>query len=77
MNLDVTGLEISRWAVSRRLRKHSVKPRVAALKEFLTDEHKRHRLNFANTYGDYEDRWWDPVIFCDEKSFGYFNAKYC
>ena len=70
ITIDVTGLNISRFTVIRRLKIHGVKARVAAKKEFLTDAQKRQQYNFVIQYGDRDDEWWKSVIFSDEKTFG-------
>ena len=44
--------------------------RVAATKEFLTEEQKLARNLFATNFGNKDDAWWRSVIFSDEKSFG-------
>ena len=63
-------LPIHVTSISRRLKTHGIHGRVAAKKEFLTDAHKRNRLEFATAYVNKTQEWWDKVIFSDEKSFG-------
>ena len=63
-------LPIHVTTISRRLKSHGIHGRVAAKKEFLTDAHKRNRLEFATAYVNKTQEWWDKVIFSDEKSFG-------
>lgn len=48
-----------------------MRARVAARKDFLTDAHKRMRLQFAREFADKDDEWWKSVIFSDEKTFGW------
>lgn len=68
--LDVCDLPIHVASISRRLKKHGIYGRVAAKKEFLTDDHKRQRLEFATAYAHRTQEWWNKVIFSDEKTFG-------
>lgn len=68
--IDVAGIPISRHTVYRRLSQAGLRARVAAHKDFLTDNHKRMRLQFARAYADKDDEWWKSVIFSDEKTFG-------
>ena len=67
---NVTGINVSKFTLSRRLKSYGVKARVAARKEFLTDFQKQLRLTFAEEYGPKDDSWWESVIFSDEKTFG-------
>ena len=65
------NLNISRYTLSRTLKKHGLHARVASKKFFLTPQHARERFQFAADYGEYDQEWWSNVIFCDEKSFRY------
>lgn len=67
---DITGVQISRTTIYRRLKKHGIRARVMARKDFLTPAQKELRLAFATEYGDKNEEWWKSVIFSDEKSFG-------
>lgn len=69
--VDVTGVELSVFSISRRLKSEGYKARVAEAKDFLTDDHKRGRADFAGAYGGYDDGYWAGVAYCDEKTFGY------
>ena len=49
----------------KRLKDAGLKSGVPARKEFLTDDHKRRRLNWCQLHFNYN---WDDVIFSDESS---------
>lgn len=53
----------------RRLKAADLKAYTALLKPFLTEENKRARLTFAETYVNEPMRFWEKVIFSDEKTF--------
>ena len=57
--------------VIRRLRTAERFPRVAAVKEFITDDHRLFRLAFAE---ENVDRDWNKIIFSDEVTFSSSKA---
>jgi len=61
-----TGFLAKKDTIISRLRAAGLRARHAAVKELLTDEHKLHRLAFAESN---VDRKWDRVIFTDESTF--------
>lgn len=69
-SLDITGVDLSKYTIARRLKSHGIRARVAARKDFLNAGQKRIRLDFANAFGNKNLDWWRSVIFSDEKSFG-------
>ncbi len=69
-NLDVCELPIHVTTISRRLNSHGIHGKVAAKKKFLTDAHKRDRLQIATAFVNKTQEWRDKVIFIDEKTFG-------
>lgn len=77
LNLDVTGINLSVYSISRRLKKEGIHARVAAAEDFLTEEQKVCRADFGNIYGDKDNDYWAGVGFCDEKTFGYVIRKKC
>ena len=61
-----TGFPGQKDTIISRLRAAGLRARHAAVKELLTDEHKLHRLAFAESNVDHK---WDRVIFSDESTF--------
>ena len=55
----------------RVLKKRGIHPRRAARKLFLSDAHANLRLEFALTFINMTEEFWENVVFCDEKTFGY------
>lgn len=75
--LDVTGIDVSVHTVVRRLKSRGIRPRIAVSQDFMTDEQKLGRANFAEEYGNNDDNFWAGTGFCDEKTFGLvFNKLY-
>lgn len=52
-----------------RLKLYGLKNSAAAQKIFLTDEHKRRRVQFANEMLNHGEDFWNNVVFSDEKTF--------
>ena len=65
-----TGFPGQNDTIISRLRAAGLRPRHAAVKELLTDEHKIYRLASAESN---VDRKWDRVIFTDESTFTLAN----
>jgi hypothetical protein len=59
----------------RVLKKRGIHPRRAARKLFLSDAHANLRLEFALTFINMTEEFWENVVFCDEKTFGYGTIK--
>ena len=55
----------------RVLKKRGIHPRRAARKLFLSDAHANLRLEFALTFVNMTEEFWENVVFCDEKTFWY------
>lgn len=66
---EIAGVQISARTASRRLNSMGIKSRIAAVKDTLTDEHRRHRFNYAMLYRYHPVEFWRSVIFTDEKSW--------
>lgn len=64
-------MRVSTSTIARRLKKVNIRARRAARKLFISPIHAESRLAFGNTYVGETDAFWEGVIYCDEKSFGY------
>ena len=65
-----TGFPGGKNTIIARLKAAGLRARHAAVKELLSDQHKLHRLAFAESS---VDRKWDRVIFTDEPTFSSAN----
>jgi hypothetical protein len=53
----------------RRIKQAGLKNSAAARKPFLTEENKRHRVEFATNFLNENEEFWTSVVFTDEKTF--------
>jgi transposase len=66
---DITNIlpdKLSASTLQRRLSSLGIKKHIAIKKPFLTDEHKRQRLEFCEEHKDWTVEDWKRVIFSDE-----------
>ena len=70
-SLDVAKINASTSTILRVLKKRKIHARRAAQKLFLSPAHAEQRMIFATNFVNRPEEWWQDVIFCDEKSFGW------
>jgi DDE superfamily endonuclease/Transposase/Helix-turn-helix domain len=63
---NISRLPISRWTTARRCWEVKLISRYAIRKPFLTDKHKKDRLEWATRYKDWTIEDWLKVIWSDE-----------
>ena len=68
-------LDISPDTIDRRLQEAGLFGRVARHKRDYGAAEVRQRLSFANGYGGHDAKWWDYVLFSDEKCF--YGKGFC
>lgn len=64
-----SNVEVSQSRVRRALHVAGYYCRVAAKKPFLSDRHKRNRLDFARTLESWTVEDWKKVVWTDESTF--------
>ena len=60
--INLSGLPISRFTTSRRLKDVNLQSRYAKRKPFLSAKHKRDRLEWALRYKDWTPGHWTKAI---------------
>jgi len=68
-------LDASRSTIDRRLQQAELFGRVARHKRDYSAAEVVKRLAFANGYGHHDSKWWERVLFSDEKCF--FGKGFC
>ena len=63
---NISGLPVSTATLRRRLKEVELYSRVRRRKPFLTPQHKKARLEWANRYKDWTTEDWKQVIWSDE-----------
>lgn len=63
------GIKVHPETVRRVLRRSQYHGRVARRKPFINAVNQKKRMQFAREYAEYDQAWWNRVIFCDECKF--------
>jgi transposase len=74
------GLEVTKQTIKRCFDRKKIKCHVKVKKPLLTKIHKELRVNFANTFLDFDFMDWMNVIWSDESKFALINTngiEYC
>ena len=66
---EALQLDVSVDTIRRRLHEAHIHCRVPAKKEWLTEQHRQVRLQFALEHGEKDADFWSRVVFTDEKTF--------
>ena len=69
------GLNVDPTTIIRALKKRGIYPRVPARKVYLSDEHVRLRMIFAETFDNMGEEFWDYTVISDEKTWGLVALK--
>ena len=65
------NLKCSNRTVSRRIKERGLNPRVAAVVPYISDRNKTKRLRLAKSLINKPKKFWERVVWSDEKSLNY------
>ena len=71
----VSGTRVSANTVSRRLAENGIRRLVAKRKPWLTDRHRRARLQWAKDHAHFTLADWNKVLWTDESKFTLFSSS--